>query len=160
MGNPDTADVDVQAAALRVVQLRSVLYRLDYLRGLRSLGQVLSAREIADRFWTGTDKIQQALATAAQVQDVTPGFSGAGPLEIAQRYAAGLLGREQMIDELRRWSYTPRDTTDGYDTLVVDRPGSWAEVEDAQSQGLITMDEYGLVLELRERDRDARGDAS
>lgn len=157
MGNPDTRDADAQAAQLRVLQLRSVLYRLDYLRGLRSLGQVLSAREIADRLRTGTDQVQQAMTTAAQIEDVVPGFSGAGPYEIAQRYAAGLLTREQLVDELARWPYPPDDTTDGYDDLLMSVPGSWEEVEKARSHGLLSTADYDTVRAQATAADEARG---
>lgn len=145
MGEPDARAVEQQVTALRVVQLRSVLYRLDHLRGLRSMGQVLSPQEIADRLGTGTVAVRQAMAEAVQVEDVVPGFSGADPYEVAQRYAAGLLTREQLVDELSRWPYRPQDHTDGWDDLVLTVPGSFDDVITAADQGLIDREAYDSV---------------
>jgi hypothetical protein len=147
MGNADSDPVAQQVTSLRVVQLRSVLYRLDYLRGLLALGRVLPVPEIAERLWTSQDKVQQALTTAAQVDAVVPGFSGASPYEVAQRYAAGLLTRDQLIDELSRWRYRPQDRTDGWDDLVLTVPGSFDDVITAARHGLIDDEAYDAVLD-------------
>jgi hypothetical protein len=74
------------------------------------------------------------------------GFSGATPKEICERYAAGEISREQLVDELVRFPYAPRGETDGYDSLLVDPPGSFAEVEEAGFSGLIGLDEYEQVF--------------
>ena len=81
------------------------------------------------------------------------GFSGATPKEICERYAAGEIGRETLVDELTRFPYAPRGETDGYDWSAIDPPGTFAEVEDARRYGLISSHEYAEVLE---RQRAAR----
>lgn len=132
-------------AEVRVRYLRSTLERLDYLRALRALGKTVSAREVADAFVTREDVVKQAMVAATQVDDAVEGFSGASPYEIAQRYAAGMLTREQLVDELSRWDYPPRDRTDGWDTLVLGVPGGWDEVSRARRHGLIGDDEYAAA---------------
>jgi hypothetical protein len=77
------------------------------------------------------------------------GFSGATPKEICERYAAGEISREQLVEELGRFPYAPRSETDGYDWLPLDPPGSFAEVEQASFRGLIGTDEYDAILEAR-----------
>jgi hypothetical protein len=76
-------------------------------------------------------------------------FSGATPEEICRRYAAGFLTREQLVDELARFPYVKGGTTDGYDTLIVDPPGAWSEVDDAARLGLIDDAIYEEVFSLR-----------
>ncbi|MDR1188810.1 MAG: hypothetical protein LBK95_15405 [Bifidobacteriaceae bacterium] len=75
------------------------------------------------------------------------GFSGATPWEICERYAAGEISREQLVDELVRYPYVPRPDTDGYDWLPIDPPGTFAEVQEAGFCGLIGPEEYGAILE-------------
>lgn len=77
------------------------------------------------------------------------GFSGATPYEICQRYAAGLMEREQLVDELTRFPYAEGDKTDGYDSLTVNPQGTWAEVSTAVRRGLIEDDVYKEAFNRR-----------
>ena len=84
--------------------------------------------------------------------DVLPladGFSGATPYEICERYAVGEIDRDRLIDELTRFPYVPGGTTDGYDSLIVDPPGTWSEVSDAECGGLIDEQVYEEVFTAR-----------
>ncbi|TLP94499.1 hypothetical protein FEF26_11930 [Nesterenkonia salmonea] len=76
---------------------------------------------------------QPALSKALKATETVPepreGFSGASPYEICARYDAGFIDRDQLVDELTRWSYGAQGGTDGYDSLIVDQPGSWTHVE-------------------------------
>lgn len=63
------------------------------------------------------------------------GFSGATPAEICQRYAAGFIDRAHLVDELTRFPYVKGGQTDGYDSLIVDPPGTWSEVSAAVRRG-------------------------
>ena len=76
-----------------------------------------------------------------------PGFSGASPYEVAQRYAAGLLAREQTVDELSRWPYKPQDRTEGWDDLLLTVPGSFDDVISAADHGLIDDGMYEAILD-------------
>jgi hypothetical protein len=95
--------------------------------------------------------VLSALRTAAKVAMPLEGFSGATPYEICQRYAGGLIDRGQLVDELTRFPYVPGGQTDGYDSLVVDPPGTWSEVADAVDAGLIEDDVYEEVFNLWHR---------
>ena len=77
------------------------------------------------------------------------GFSGATPAEICQRYAAGFIDRAHLVDELTRFPYVKGGQTDGYDSLIVDPPGTWSEVSDAARRGLIEDDVYEEVFNRR-----------
>lgn len=84
--------------------------------------------------------------------DVPPlpeGFSGATPYEICERYAVDKIDRNRLIDELTRFPYAPGGTTDGYDSLIVDPPGTWSEVSDARRRALIDEQVYETVFTVR-----------
>ncbi|MGB4762340.1 MAG: hypothetical protein WBP12_03215 [Candidatus Saccharimonas sp.] len=68
------------------------------------------------------------------------------PLEICEQYAAGELTRAELIEKLSTYPYAPSDRTDGYDTLLVDPPGAWSELEQAIMRDLIDFDVYEDVL--------------
>ncbi|MGP6175132.1 hypothetical protein [Corynebacterium sp. A21] len=93
--------------------------------------------------------MQKTLKMAAKDPAPVEGFSGATPYEICQRYAAGFMNREQFVDELTRFPYIKGDKTDGYDSLMVDPAGTWAEVSTAVRRGLIGDDLYENVFNRR-----------
>jgi len=147
MEDQDTTSVDEQVTAVRVLHLRSVVDRLDYLRALRPLAQVLPAVDIARRFGVTPESVEQAVTSAAKVPDPVPGFSSASPFEVAQRHAAGYLTREQMIDELSRWDYAPQDRAKNIlDDLLIDPPGTTEEVQRAYRLRLIDAEAYEQVV--------------
>lgn len=86
-------------------------------------------------------------------------FSAPTPYGICERFAAGTISRGQLIDELVRFPYEPGGTTDGYDSLIVDPPGTWSEVSDAERRGLIDHAVYGEVFDRRHPEH-ARGMAA
>ncbi len=132
---------------------RKEMDELDYRRELRRLDQHRhSQREIAKWLGIAQPSVLSALRTAAKVTMPVEGFSGATPYEICQRYAAGFLNRPQLVDELTRFPYVKGGQTDGYDSLIVDRPGTWSEVSDARRRGLIEDGVYEEVFNARHRD--------
>jgi len=70
------------------------------------------------------------------------------PYEIAQRYAAGDITREEMIDALSRWRYAPmaRMTDLADDAGVLDEGTFQTTVGDAFRDGLISAEDYDEVL--------------
>lgn len=77
------------------------------------------------------------------------GFSGSTPYEICERFAAGLIDESQVLDELVRYPYVPGGSTDGYDSLIADHPGTWSEVASATRHGLIDQRAYEAVFSRR-----------
>jgi transcriptional regulator with XRE-family HTH domain len=90
-------------ADVRQLRHRQLLDRLDYLRGLRRLSHRMTQSDLARALGLTQPSISSALKSAAKVADPRPGFAGASPYEIAQRYTAGELDRDEMIDQLGRW---------------------------------------------------------
>jgi hypothetical protein len=113
-------------------KLREELARLDRRRAERRLVEDGYSPARVSR-WV---RVPQA-EVAGDVPMPLEGFSGATPFEICERYGAGEIDRAQVVDELARFPYAPRGETDGYDWLAIDAPGSFSEVEDAHTGGLI-----------------------
>lgn len=144
------AEVPAEARAAVLARRRKEIDELDYRRELRRLDQHgYSQREIAKWLGIAQPSVLSALRTAAKVPMPLDGFSGATPYEICQRYAAGFIDRTQLVDELTRFPYVKGGQTDGYDSLIVDPPGTWSEVDDAARHGLIEDDLYEEVFNRR-----------
>ncbi|WP_104133827.1 hypothetical protein [Cryobacterium sp. Y62] len=136
---------EVQRA--RTLRQRLSLNRLDYLRELRRLAAIMSQAELASQLGVKQPTIHSALRTAAKMADPVPGFSGASPYEITQRYATGELTRAQLVDELSRWAYPSEAPTGGFDPFLVTTSGSFDEVGRARSEGLIDGAIYDAILD-------------
>lgn len=133
---------------------RKELHELDYRRALRRLHENgYSQRDIAKWLGIAQPSVLSGLRSAAKLTMPLDGFSGATPYEICQRYAAGFIGRAQLIDELTRFPYVKGGQTDGYDSLIVDPPGTWSEVSDALHRGFMDERVYEEVFNARHRDR-------
>lgn len=130
---------------LRRLRSRQVVTRVSYLRELRRAAQDTDQTQLARLIGISQPSVNSALKSAAAVPDVRPGFSGATTYEIAQRYDAGELTREQTIDELGRWSYRPGSHSDGFDWTTADA-GEFADVGRAFSEHLIDAEMYDEIL--------------
>ena len=130
---------------VRRLRSRQVVTRVSYLRELRRAAQDTTQRQLAHLIGISQPSVNSALKSSAAVPDVRPGFSGATTYEIAQRYDAGELTREQTIDELGRWSYRPGSPSDGFDWTTADA-GEFEDVERAFSEHLIDAEMYDEIL--------------
>ena len=131
------------------LRARRAVDNLDVLREMRALARSRSQAELARGLRITQPSVSSALKTAEKVPDVLPGFSGASPYEIAQRYRAGLLTEAQVIDELARWEYNSVEYTDGpldWNAGAVTE-GTWAEVERACSDGLLEPEVYDAIID-------------
>lgn len=134
----------------RRARARREVAELDYRRMLREMAEVgLSQREIAGAMGIKQPSVNSALKTAAKVSRPVEGLSGATPWEICQRYAAGLLGRERLIEELVAFAYVPAGEVGEVDSLIVSSPGTWDEVVQAVDLGLVEEEVYEVVFNRR-----------
>lgn len=142
-------DIPVEAVAARKARYRREMGDLDYKRSIVRLKNVgVTQTAIARMVDVAQPTVQKLLARAASITMPAPGFSGADPFEICERYAADLIDRAQLLDELTRWEYAPRaQTTDPLDDLIVNTPGSIADLERALRRGLIDEDTFYEVVE-------------
>lgn len=138
---------------------REDLGRLDYIRALReAVQQGLGQSEIARALHITQSAISQALTRAESkgVKAIPEGFSGASPYEIAERYAAGEIDRDEMIRQLSAWRYvkapdhTEQLATEWKAILPPDPPGTFEEVGEAFDKGLIDGVAYDIILDASE----------
>lgn len=145
-----TTDIDNSARRVRHLRSRRDLLELDIRREVKRFrGDGLSERKIAALVEVSQPAIHNMLKVAAKDPDPLEGFKGATPLEICQRYEAGEFGRDELIDQLVRFPYVKGGKTDGYDSLIVDPPGTWSEVSQAVYRGFIDEDVYEVVFDRR-----------
>lgn len=144
-----TTELPPQMRAVQRNRVREQIAHLDYLRSLAVAAHGAAQRQLADVLGISQAAVSKTLRSARAVPPVREGFSGAGPYEIAQRYAAGELTREQVVDELVRWQYEPMPRTDGWDDLLVIEPGTFEDVAQARRHGLIEDSVYDEVWQRR-----------
>ena len=109
--------------------------------------------EIAEALGIKQSSVSIAIKRAKDVAEPRQGFSGETPYEICQRYFIKQITKKQLISELSQWEYIKPSTTDGYDGLLVDPPGTFREVERAVIKGLIEPGVYETVITLlRQKD--------
>ncbi|OUE20010.1 hypothetical protein BFL34_02158 [Clavibacter michiganensis] len=145
-------DVPEEVAPAASALLRLRLAELDYLREVRRLLDAgRPEEELARELRVFRPEDLARLRAAREVSIPLEGFSGALPMEICERYAAGMLERERLVDELARYPYLPLDRTDGWDDLMVNPPGTWAEFMLAIDIGLV---EDALYEEVFNRKHD------
>ena len=145
----DRRDVDVLAELVRRRAVDDVA-TMDYRRTLVRAAATHTQTEVAKVLHVSQPALSQQLKTAKKTPEVPEGFSGAGPYEICQRYAAGEIGREQLLDELARWPYTPIPQPVWLDDITPSPgPGSFREVMRAADEGLIDGATYDEVQRRR-----------
>lgn len=146
---PGVKEIVQSTAKLR---RRRDLVNLDYRRQLRRLALLAQSdkypqRVIALELGISQPALSKALSQTEEVSELPEGFHGASPYEICERYEAGEINRDRLIDELIRWPYAKRGKTDGFDGLTVDPPGTWGDVTKALRDGLIDAEAYDRVLD-------------
>lgn len=131
--------------ALQVVKYRARLANVDRDRLIRlALRRGASQTQLGAQLGISQARVSQIAGTTDL--DAPDGFSGASPLEIAERYAVGELDEAQTIDELSRWPYREASRPDPYDDAWEPGPGTWNDIEFANSQGIITDDMYEAIF--------------
>lgn len=145
-------DVPVEAIAARKARFRREMADLDYRRSVVKLRDAGATQvKIARMIGVAQPTVQKILQRADSLAMPVEGFSGADPYEICERYAAGLISRDQLVDELTRWEYTPRARTESLvDDLIINKPGSVADLERALRRGVIDAEVYDEIGDRRE----------
>lgn len=152
-------------------RLRRALGELDYRRAVaNAVGAGWGVSEISNQLGISVGALDGVLVLARQCAPVPPGFSGASPMEIAQRYSVGELDEDSAVAQLCAWPYERRGAQDssarGPGTQTAQTAGlagqvagsvaggvaggvggdAWAEVLLAVDGGLIPMSVYERVL--------------
>ncbi|KJY44117.1 hypothetical protein VR41_00090 [Streptomyces sp. NRRL B-1568] len=92
--------------------------------------------------------VGELVEEARRLEPVLPGRAGRSPWHVIRRYAAGEIGREEMIEALSTWPYVPVGPR--AENLLNDfRPsvaGSFDDVESALYQQYIDGEAYDTIL--------------
>ena len=129
---------------------RRDLADVDFLRIARIAGENVSHTELAAALGVPAPAVDRILSRAASVTPPRPSFSGATLREIMQRYAAQLISRDEVVDQLARWEYLPKRSVEEYDDLWEPESGTWLEVDAALHEGLIDSEVYEAARARRE----------
>ena len=138
-------DADLAAQLLRSKELVEVAL-LDYKRTLKAAHQQMTQVQMAKVLRLSQPAVAKALQRAAKVPDAVQGFGAASPHELCQRFAAGLIGREEVICELVAWPYRSAPKFNEFGELESDISGTFIDVDNAVSFGLIDESIYEDVL--------------
>jgi hypothetical protein len=115
------------------------LASLDFKRAIQDAAEHLRQKTIAEWARLSEPRVSQIVRRTDRLR---PGFSGASPTEVAQRYAVGEISEQQAVDELSRWEYRPMPAVDPFNESWDPGKGTWLEVEDAWFARLITDEMY------------------
>ncbi|MDE9363985.1 hypothetical protein PZ938_00050 [Luteipulveratus sp. YIM 133132] len=128
---------------------REAVVGLDVARSLVAAvdGAAVPQTRIARLLGVSPSAVNQRVQAARSMPPARPGFSGASPLEIAQRYAAGELEWAQVLEELARWPYEERQMVldDVTEWNVAGTGDAWSELGIATRRGYLTYEEYGQI---------------
>lgn len=132
---------------LRHHRLLMEVEALDYKRTLKAaLAEKIPQKVIASTLGVSQPAVAKALKSAATVPDVLEGRNAATPYELCQRYAAGLITREEMISELVGWPYPPMPDPDEFGGYQDYPEGTFDDVVLAENTGLINADDYAEIF--------------
>ena len=139
-------DVEI-LSQLRKHRLLMEVEALDYKRTLKAaLAEKIPQKVIANTLGVSQPAVTKALKSAATVPDVLEDRDAATPYELCQRYAAGLISREDMINELVEWPYPPTPIADEFGGFQGAVSGTFDDVVLAENTGLINANDYAEIF--------------
>lgn len=126
--------------------------QLDISRAIRNLstallGSPFRQADIAQIIGISQPALSKALKGAQSVPEPAEGFSGASPYEILLRFDAGLLSREQLIDELSRWDYPTYEPADPDGDYTPSNAGTEADITRALDEGILDDELYMEIVD-------------
>ena len=147
-------DIDTLSSAMDQARARQVIAHIEFLRSARQLhARGMTQTELADRNRVSQPGMRQMLLRAeVQAPEIRPGTHGGTAYEIAVRCAAGEIDPTTMRRELIEWTYDRYDGPANPFEYANDVPpiieGSFNnQVGRAHSEGFLTAEDYGLVLD-------------
>ncbi|MGL4339999.1 MAG: hypothetical protein ACRCSP_06220 [Rhodoglobus sp.] len=148
------ADVAAEGGVVRGLRNRVEVAELDFSRELlRLVGLGFSVRQLSRALRTDPLTVVKLVKAAQKVAPCREGFSGADSYELCMRFSVGRLTREELIEELTRWEFVPREVRehDYFDDLRFSTPGSFDDVGQAFDDDLIDDEVYDYLLRAREK---------
>lgn len=142
------AEEPVLRAQMRLLKARQrrEVADLDYRRTLKAVRGQLTQQQIAWTVGISQSAVSQALKSAASVENVREGFSGASVTEVCQRFAADEIGRVQLVEELVAWPYVKGGSFDEFGDYTGPESGTVQDLVLARGLGLIDDDVYDEVV--------------
>lgn len=138
-------DRPVELEELKRISLRKQLDELDYKRALKAASAVATQVEIAKALGLTQPAVHSKLKTARSVEDAVADFGSGSPLEACKRFAAGLIGREELVHQLKVWPYKMMPEPNEYGEYEESTAGTFNEVIVASHLGLIDGSIYSEV---------------
>lgn len=139
MQRPETDPLVVAAAASELAELR----RLREVA--RAAEQGRTQRDIAAKLGVSQAGVHKMLIRARHTRDLfTP-----QPWEVALRYAAGEIGRDEMLTTFASWPWTTSHFTDPPEVQWPEQyvRGSWNDLVSAVDHGYISDEDYQVVFD-------------
>ncbi|MFZ4840981.1 hypothetical protein [Mycetocola saprophilus] len=101
--NMNAININWETNHAKKLRARIAIDHIDLKRTLVRLTEAgVSQMQLSRALGISQPTISSNLKTAVRIPPVKPGFSGADPYEISQRFAAGELTQAQLLDELLR----------------------------------------------------------
>lgn len=125
------------------------------------LGRIEKLREIFLAYNRGQSQTSIALEAGISQAEVSrsvkrvklvPSMIDRCPREVILEFVAGEISADQMLQELSQWNYSHAQDAEANSPLSVRTSGSWEQISDAYSRGLIDYDHYEY---LQQRSRGA-----
>jgi hypothetical protein len=135
-----------QMQELRRLWWRRQVADREFRQALSQVANQLTDDQLMDELRCSFAEAKTALIQAKALPKQLDGFCDVGPYEIAQRYGAGLISREQMLEELQRFPYEPIGHTDGVETYINLPRNSFEGVRRALSAGMLDGETYDFIL--------------
>ncbi len=138
-------DRPVELQELKRLGLRRQLNELDYKRALKAASAVATQATIGKVLGMSQPAVHSSLKTAAAVDDVVADFGSGSPTEACKRYAAGLIGRDELVRQLKAWPYKMMPEPNEHGEYEESTDGTFNEVIVASYLGLIDDSIYSEV---------------
>lgn len=132
-----------------LVQIRAAkaVDGIDYRRIVRRASRELTQQEIAEVLGVSQPAINKVLKASESEPELPEGGS-ATVTEACQRFAAGRMRREEIVEVLSNWEYRRFGPADEFGEYETTTEGTFLEVEDALDAGFI---DEAIVAEVTER---------
>lgn len=126
---------------------RMLVDGLDYRRVLKEVRGSMTQVQMAEVLGLSQPAVAKALKAAEGTPDVLEGFSGASVIEVCQRFAAGLIDRDQVVRELVAWPYVDEGGFDEFGEYTGPVSGTVDDLSVARGLGFIDDGVYADVLQ-------------
>ncbi|WP_029067974.1 hypothetical protein [Jonesia quinghaiensis] len=105
--------------------------------------------ELTETLGISQPAVAKALKACESTPDVRELFAAGSAMELCQRYAAGLLSRDETVRQLSEWPFGPYHPANEFGEHEQDQSNVFMQVELAADFGLIDDAMYEEVVQRR-----------